>query len=90
MYCTTAYDDDKWFYIVLQYTPHTHMGLYYIISTTWGEYYPLYASVGNVQNHVRRAHRNAVAIIGFLAIPKSMLSSLMCACVLSNLTCALN
>ena len=60
------------------------------VATGHNEYYPLYASVGNVQNHVRRAHRNAVAIIGFLAIPKSMLSSLMCACVLSNLTCALN
>jgi len=32
----------------------------------------LYASIGNVHNNVRRAHRNAVAIVGFLAIPKSM------------------
>ncbi|TFK61919.1 hypothetical protein BDN72DRAFT_751411, partial [Pluteus cervinus] len=32
------------------------------------EYYPLYASLGNVQNHVRRAHRNALTVIGFLAI----------------------
>ncbi|TFK61181.1 hypothetical protein BDN72DRAFT_904324 [Pluteus cervinus] len=31
----------------------------------------LYASLGNVQNHVRRAHRNALAVIGFLAIPKA-------------------
>ena len=41
------------------------------VATGQNEYYPLYASVGNVQNQVRRAHRNAVAIIGFLAIPKS-------------------
>jgi hypothetical protein len=42
------------------------------VGTGHNEYYPLYASAGNVQNQVRRAHRNAVAIIGFLAIPKSM------------------
>ena len=43
------------------------------VATGQNEYYPLYASIGNVQNHVRRAHHNALAIIGFLAIPKSML-----------------
>ncbi|KAF8951457.1 hypothetical protein BDZ97DRAFT_1910010 [Flammula alnicola] len=35
------------------------------------EYHPLYLSIGNVCNHVRRAHRNAVVPIAFLAIPKS-------------------
>ncbi|KAJ7672946.1 hypothetical protein B0H17DRAFT_1083378 [Mycena rosella] len=35
------------------------------------EYHPLYVSIGNVRNNVRRAHRNAVVPIGFLAIPKS-------------------
>ncbi|KAG1730440.1 hypothetical protein EDB19DRAFT_2011343 [Suillus lakei] len=35
------------------------------------EYYPLYVSIGNVRNNVRRAHRDAVSIIGFLAIPKT-------------------
>lgn len=35
------------------------------------EYHPLYLSIGNVHNTARRAHRNAVAPIGFLAIPKS-------------------
>jgi hypothetical protein len=34
------------------------------------EYHPLYLSIGNVHNAVRRAHRNAVIPIGFLAIPK--------------------
>ncbi|KAA1479592.1 hypothetical protein DENSPDRAFT_862058 [Dentipellis sp. KUC8613] len=34
------------------------------------EYHPLYLSIGNVHNTVRRAHRNAVIPIGFLAIPK--------------------
>lgn len=35
------------------------------------EYHPLYLSIGTVRNPVRRAHRNAVIPIGFLAIPKS-------------------
>jgi hypothetical protein len=41
------------------------------VATGHNEYYPLYGSAGNAQSHVRRAHRNAVSIIGFLAIPKS-------------------
>lgn len=41
------------------------------VATGQNEYYPLYASIGNVQNHVRRAHRNAVSVVGFLAIPMS-------------------
>ncbi|KAI9432824.1 hypothetical protein H4582DRAFT_2061412 [Lactarius indigo] len=41
------------------------------VATGHNEYYPLYISIGNVQNHVRRAHRNAVSLVGFLAIPKS-------------------
>ena len=35
------------------------------------EYHLLYFSTGNVRNSVRRAHRNAVIPIAFLAIPKS-------------------
>lgn len=41
------------------------------VATGNNEYYPLYASIGNVHNNVRRAHRNAVSVIGFLALPKS-------------------
>ena len=40
------------------------------------EYHPLYMSLGNTHNTVRRAHRNAVVPIGFLAIPKSKLVSI--------------
>ncbi|KAG1831429.1 hypothetical protein DFJ58DRAFT_719578 [Suillus subalutaceus] len=40
------------------------------VGTGNNEYYPLYASIGNVRNNVRRAHRDALVIIGFLAIPK--------------------
>lgn len=43
------------------------------VGTGHNQYYPLYASIGNVHNHVRRAHRNAVAIVAFLAIPKGKL-----------------
>ena len=41
------------------------------VATGQNDYYPLYASIGNVRNNVRRAHRNAVSVIGFLAMPKS-------------------
>ena len=34
------------------------------------EYHPLYLSIGNVSNGVRRAHKNAVVVVGFLAQPK--------------------
>lgn len=40
------------------------------VATGQNEYYPLYLSIGNVQNHMRRAHKNALVIIGFLPIPK--------------------
>jgi hypothetical protein len=54
------------------------------VATGHNEYYPLYAGIGNAQNHVRRAHRNALALIGFLAIPKSTY------CCYRSLTCLLN
>ena len=40
------------------------------IGTGHNQYYPLYVSISNVQNHVRRAHHNAVSVVAFLAIPK--------------------
>ncbi|KAG1747791.1 uncharacterized protein EDB91DRAFT_1235787 [Suillus paluster] len=41
------------------------------VATGNNEYYPLYLSIGNVHNNVRCAYQDAVAIIGFLAIPKT-------------------
>jgi hypothetical protein len=41
------------------------------VGTGNNEYYPLYLSIGNVRNNVRRAHRDALCLVGFLAIPKS-------------------
>ena len=35
------------------------------------EYYPVYISNGLIHNNVRRAHRNSVTLLAFLAIPKS-------------------
>ncbi|KAH9009824.1 hypothetical protein EDB85DRAFT_1881130, partial [Lactarius pseudohatsudake] len=36
------------------------------VATGQNEYYPLYLSIGNVRNNVRRAHRNAVVYWAFL------------------------
>lgn len=40
------------------------------IATGQSEFYPLYLSIGNIHNNVRRAHHGGVALIGFLAMPK--------------------
>ena len=45
------------------------------VATGQNEYYPLYASAAVIQNHIRQAHRNGLALIGFLSIPKSKLQS---------------
>jgi len=42
------------------------------VATGHNEYYPLYMSIGNVHNNVRRAHRNALMLVAFLAIPKGV------------------
>lgn len=42
------------------------------VATGQNDYYPLYMSNGLIHNNIRRAHRNGVSLIGFLAIPKSM------------------
>jgi len=44
------------------------------VATGNNEYYPVYLSIGNIHNNVRRAHRNGVVLLGFLAIPKSKFS----------------
>ena len=40
------------------------------VATGQNEFYPLYLSIGNVQNHVRCADRDAVVFIGFFPISK--------------------
>jgi Plavaka transposase len=49
------------------------------VTTGQNEYYPLYMSIGNVHNSVRQAHRNALTLVVFLAIPKSKSLSLVVA-----------
>ncbi|KAF8970181.1 hypothetical protein BDZ97DRAFT_1754180 [Flammula alnicola] len=41
------------------------------VATGQNDYYPLYMSNGLVHNNVCRAHRNALTLIAFLAIPKT-------------------
>ncbi len=41
------------------------------VATSQNKYYPLYGSIRNVRNGVRRAHRDALVLVGFLAIPQS-------------------
>ncbi|KAI0702724.1 hypothetical protein C8Q76DRAFT_771687 [Earliella scabrosa] len=41
------------------------------VATGQNEYYPLYLSNGLVHNTTRRAQRNAVSLLAFLAIPKT-------------------
>jgi hypothetical protein len=42
------------------------------VATGQNDYYPLYLSIGNVHNNVRRAHCDALVLVGFMAIPKSI------------------
>ncbi|KAE9384676.1 hypothetical protein BT96DRAFT_1096548 [Gymnopus androsaceus JB14] len=39
------------------------------VATGQNDFYPLYTSIGNIHNNVRRAHRNGVALTAFLAVP---------------------
>lgn len=39
------------------------------VATGHNQYWPVYMSIGNIHNNVRRAHRNGVVLLGFLAIP---------------------
>ncbi|KAI6132289.1 hypothetical protein EV401DRAFT_2053882 [Pisolithus croceorrhizus] len=41
------------------------------VATGQTDYYPLYLSIGNVCNTLRRVHRNAIVLIGFLAMLKT-------------------
>ena len=41
------------------------------VATGHNQYWPVYMSIGNIHNNVRRAHHNGVVLLGFLAIPAS-------------------
>lgn len=46
------------------------------VGTGSNEFYPLYFVMGNLTNEARRAHRNGVLPLAFLAIPKGTISFL--------------
>lgn len=48
------------------------------VATGQNEYYPLYQSLGLLFNSARRAHRNGVGLLAFLAIPKSTYNIAAC------------
>jgi hypothetical protein len=39
------------------------------VGTGNNKYWPLYGSIGNIHNNIRRAHGSGLVLIGFLAIP---------------------
>jgi hypothetical protein len=47
------------------------------VGTGNNEFWPVYGSVGNIHNNVRRAHGAGFILIGFLAIPKGNLCAPM-------------
>lgn len=42
------------------------------VGTGDNSFWPIYLSVGNIHNNVRRAHGAGLVLLGFLPIPKSM------------------
>lgn len=55
------------------------------VATGQNEYYPLYMTIGNAHNGLRRAHRNALTLVAFLAIPKCVFSIIFVVGVQANL-----
>lgn len=56
------------------------------VATGDTEFHPLYLSLGNFTNDARRAHKNAVVPVAFLAIPKGMVHALALSTALLNST----
>jgi hypothetical protein len=42
------------------------------VATGQNDYHPLYLSIGNIHNSLRRAHDSAITVVAFLAIPRGM------------------
>jgi hypothetical protein len=82
---------DGYFQDIIADDPDTH-GLVFVlivldsdkttvlVATGNNEYYPLYLSIGNIHNNVHCTHCNGIALLGFLAIPKSELFKSCCPC----------
>ena len=44
------------------------------VATGQHSYHPVYLSIGNVHNSLRKAHKDTLVLIGFLPIPKGEIS----------------
>ena len=58
------------------------------VATGHTEYWPIYGSIGNVHNNVRRAHGAGLVLVGFLSIPKSKLKLPIFCNIILNLASA--
>jgi hypothetical protein len=56
------------------------------VATGHNEYWPLYASIGNIHNNIRRAHADGLVLVGFLSIPKGFFSILVATVTVSDLS----
>lgn len=50
------------------------------------DYWPIYGSIGNIHNNIRRAHGDGLILIGFLAIPKSKLRKILV--IITHIICS--
>ena len=58
------------------------------VATGHTEYWPVYLSIGNIHINVRRAHRNGLVLLGFLAIPKGQCQECVnTTCTYSYISC---
>lgn len=48
------------------------------VATGHQEFHPVYMSVGNIHNNMRRAHGDGVIPLAFLSIPKSKFGVAVC------------
>jgi hypothetical protein len=54
------------------------------VATGQNDFHPVYLSIGNIQNHLRRAHKNALVLLGFLPIPKGQCPSTLVSPIASH------
>ncbi|KAF8834531.1 hypothetical protein BDN67DRAFT_992647 [Paxillus ammoniavirescens] len=54
------------------------------VVTGQNDFYPLYLPIGNVHNNIRHAHKNALVLVGFLAIPKNYEEQVLLSCIVRD------
>jgi hypothetical protein len=55
------------------------------VATGHNEYWPIYLSIGNIHNNIRRVHCNGVVLLSFLAIPKCKYYAVCMSCIFTNM-----